>query len=510
MTDARRERRTLIRRHDRGWRGPLLVVPAVVSLVLLAGGLVANSPQAQAATKTTNVILTFDDGNANQMAALPILAKYGMHGTFYIISGTVGAPNYFTLANLQTIAAAGNEIAGHTVTHPDLTTVPADEAKRQICNGRVALANMGFQTTDFAYPYAAANASVESIVKQCGFDTARGLGDIASTQGCAGCGTVETNPPADPYYLKALDEDDTTWTLTEMENEVTAAEKTGGNLMFTFHNICATTTAGCDPVLSTDPARFDAFLSWVSQRKSLGTTVKTVHQAFGGLVKPLVTAPAATNTTVANPSLEASTSGDGFPDCYMPGGFGTNTPTWTRTTDAHSGTYAEQLTVTGYSNGDAKLLPTFDLGACTPTIKPGGVYTIGVWYKSTAITQFALYYRNASGFWQYWTSGPWLAAASTWTQGTFTTPAAPSDAAGMSFGMALIANGSVTTDDYSFAVAGAPASTGTTVRSGPIIAGPRLLPAIVGAAVNKGLGVHAKPSIPRVPGQHIAAPEFGD
>src|SRR5205807_1755149 len=108
------------------------------------------------------------------------------------------------------------------------------------------------------------------------------------------------------------------------------AEKTGGALMFPFHNMCTTTTAGCDPVLSTDPARFDAFLSWVNQRKSLGTTVKTVHQAFGGLVNPLVSAPASTNTTVGNSSLEASTSGDGFPDCFMPGGFGTNTPTWTR------------------------------------------------------------------------------------------------------------------------------------------------------------------------------------
>src|SRR5438874_11620174 len=71
MSDARRERWTLIRRYGRGWRSALLVVPAVASLVLLAGGLVANSaPHALAATRTTNVVLTFDDGNANQMAAL--------------------------------------------------------------------------------------------------------------------------------------------------------------------------------------------------------------------------------------------------------------------------------------------------------------------------------------------------------------------------------------------------------------------------------------------------------
>ena len=49
----------------------------------------------------------------------------------------------------------------------------------------------------------------------------------------------------------------------------------------------------------------------------------------------------------------------------MAGGYGTNTPTFRTTTSAakaHSGTRAERLTVSGYASGDAKLLPTLDLG----------------------------------------------------------------------------------------------------------------------------------------------------
>ncbi len=107
------------------------------------------------------------------------------------------------------------------------------------------------------------------------------------------------------------------------------------------------------------------------------------------------------------------------------------------------------LNITGYTSGDAKLLPTFDLGGCAPTVTPGTAYNLGTWYKSTGTTQFALYYRDSAGAWYYWTSSPWFAAASAWTQATWTTPPVPAGATGLSFGLALIANGSLTTDDYS-------------------------------------------------------------
>src|SRR5690242_16994626 len=61
-------------------------------------------------------------------------------------------------------------------------------------------------------------------------------------------------------------------------------------------------------------------------------------------------------------------------------------------------------------------------------------YNLSVWYESTGTTQFALYYRTTNGSWFYWTSSPWFATASTWTQATFTTPAVPAGANGMSFG----------------------------------------------------------------------------
>jgi peptidoglycan/xylan/chitin deacetylase (PgdA/CDA1 family) len=438
-------------------------VSLACALVGFASTLSVVTP-AQAATNTV-VSLTFDDGNANQMTALPILNKYGMKGTFYIITGVIGTPNYLTRANLSTLAASGNEIGAHSVNHPDLTGVPIDEAKRQICNSRADLTDWGFRVTSFAYPYASASTAVENATRDCGFNSARGLGDIASAHGCSGCDRAETLPPADPYWLKAVDQIDTTWTLQQMKNVVTAAEGRGGGLVpFTFHNICD----GCDS-LAISPTVLDSFLSWLKARGALGTTVKTIDQAIGGTVKPVVRIPPPTNTGLTNTSLEQSTSGTGFPDCWMAGGWGSNNPVWSRTTDAHSGSFGQRLDISGYVNGDAKLMPQMDLGSCSPSVTPGRTYNLGTWYKATGITQYALYYRNATGAWAYWTSSPWFAAASTWTQATWTTPPVPAGASGMSFGLALITNGSLTTDDYTFAgsAGGSPAAMAPATRSRP-------------------------------------------
>jgi peptidoglycan/xylan/chitin deacetylase (PgdA/CDA1 family) len=483
-----------------------LVLPLVASEV--AGAAIVKI------TKPVQISLTFDDGNADQMDALPVLQSHHMTGTFYIISGSIGAPNYLTQANLATIAGQGNEIGGHTVSHPDLTSVPQDEAMRQICNGRATLAGWGYQVTDFAYPYADLNAATEADVKACGFNSARGLGDIQSSHGCTGCATTESVPPKDPYDLAAVDEFDSTWSLAQMEQVVTTAESKGGWLIFTFHHF-GTCGAACDPEITL--ANFDSLLTFIQGQATKGVSVKTVHQVIGGTVKPIVTEPPSTNTTLPNPSLEASTTGDGFPDCFMPAGYGTNTATWSRTTDAHTGTYSQTVSVTGYSDGDAELLPTFDLGSCTPVVQPGNAYTLSIWYKSTAITQFSMYTRTSGGFWSYWTSGPWLAPASAWTQATFTTPAVPAGAVGISFGLALIANGSLTTDDYAISGPGVTSSATTTpsVRTGTplLLNGKASVTAPAGNTVTpaKPWSRHAKPTVPRTaPGKVIAAPALSD
>jgi peptidoglycan/xylan/chitin deacetylase (PgdA/CDA1 family) len=397
--------------------------------------------------------LTFDDSNADQLAAAQTMQAAGLTGTFYTITGSIGAPNYLTLADLQQFASYGDEIAGHTVNHPDLTLVPNDEALRQICDARATLTNWGFPQTDFAYPFSSVNAAVEADVKQCGYNSARGLGDIRTQVGCTNCPYVETMPPTDAYDLKAPDEVDATWTLQNLENTVTSAETHGGGwVILTFHHICD----GCDPLgLSVTPALFASFTSWLQQHTAATptTTVKTVSQVIGGAVQPLATGPAvpAVAGALTNSSLETPTTDATGISCWTPYQWGTNTATFTPVTPGHAGSVADQIVMSGYTDGAAGLYPTFDTGGCTPSATAGHTYHVTAWYESTTVTQFVAYYRDANGGFDYWTSSPYFAAASGWTEVAWTTPALPDSATGISFGLSIFSNGTLTVDDFGYA-----------------------------------------------------------
>jgi hypothetical protein len=176
-----------------------------------------------------------------------------------------------------------------------------------------------------------------------------------------------------------------------------------------------------------------------------------VNEVIGGTAKPVVAGPAvppqaSVGNLMKNPGLETLASG--MPQCWNAGGYGTNTPACSVVGPGHSGAVAEQLVVSGYVDGDSKLLPALDLGGCSPSATAGHTYALGAWYKSTTSTQFTLYYRIGLGSWKYWTSSPWFAAATTYQKASWTTPALPAGADGISFGLNLFSNGILTTDDY--------------------------------------------------------------
>ena len=273
-----------VRHRRRKWARTAVTAMGIVALAI--SGLTALAFPAQAAAPTV-VSLTFDDGNADQLTAAQIMNNVGLDGTFYITSGVINSPNYLTVANLQGLAANGHEIAGHTVTHPDLVTLPSDEATRQVCNDRVNLTNWGFAVTSFAYPFASSNAATEGIVRNCGYNSARGLGDIKTRFSCAGCPLAESIPPGNAYNTAAPDQVDNTWTLADLQRSVTQAESVGGWIQLTFHHIAA---SSADP-LNVTPTVFQQFAAWLKARPAT-TTVKTVNQVIGGTLKPAVSGPA--------------------------------------------------------------------------------------------------------------------------------------------------------------------------------------------------------------------------
>ena len=175
-------------------------------------------------------------------------------------------------------------------------------------------------------------------------------------------------------------------------------------------------------------------------------------------------------TSIQNPSLEQSTGG--IPTCFARSGWGNNTPTWTITTDAHTGSAAQSLTVANYVSGDRKLMMS-ETATCAPAVIPGKAYTLGAWYKSTSAKNTLTVFRHTATGWTYWTDLTAKPAANTWTQISAQTPAVPAGTDQITFGIALASNGTLITDDYTFAEVGSvqPPPSGELTTNGTLEAG---------------------------------------
>jgi peptidoglycan/xylan/chitin deacetylase (PgdA/CDA1 family) len=399
-----------------------------------------SSATAQPPPPRTVVTFTLDDGSVSQTAGARILGKHGMRGTFYVVSGSIDMPGYLGLEDLRALAAAGHEIGGHTVNHPDLVNVAPDEARREICQDRANLIGLGFQPTSFAYPFGSFNREAQQAAQDCGYNSARVTGSLRTGRSCVNCTPVESMPPLNPLVVRGTEMVKPDWTLAELQQIVLQAEASGGGWVpLVLHQTCDF----CGP-LSISPALLDEFASWLAKRAANGTVVRTVAQVIGGGFRPLVPPPApARRAELVNASLE-----EPGPRGWVPSSWGRNTPLWTMVEDAHSGKWAQRLDMTNYTDGDAKLMQRLDMGEVAPAAQEDNTYTLSAWYKSTTRTQLAVYRRDQSGVWRYWTTSPWFGAAPNWAAATWTTPATPAGTTGLSFGLTLTGPGSLTTDDY--------------------------------------------------------------
>ena len=80
------------------------------------------------------VLLTFDDGYEDNYTELfPLLQKYNVKATIFIITGYVNQPKYLTDAQILEMVNSGLvSIQSHTFSHPDLDTLNYEEQRTQL------------------------------------------------------------------------------------------------------------------------------------------------------------------------------------------------------------------------------------------------------------------------------------------------------------------------------------------------------------------------------------------
>jgi peptidoglycan/xylan/chitin deacetylase (PgdA/CDA1 family) len=197
------------------------------------------------------VSFSFDDGYSSAVTqAAPTLAKYGMTGTSYVISGCVGmtkAPNtchadedktYMTWAQIQSLQNTyGWEIGSHTVDHyclasnasidPDdcqANTMTTAQVDAELANSKAALTANGLNVTDMSTPYGDYNQAVLKEISKY-YASQRGFAD-----------TGYNAAPYNQYILRDQYADGPV-SLATMEGYVNQAVASNQWLIFTFHDI---------------------------------------------------------------------------------------------------------------------------------------------------------------------------------------------------------------------------------------------------------------------------------
>jgi peptidoglycan/xylan/chitin deacetylase (PgdA/CDA1 family) len=130
------------------------------------------------------VVITFDDGYANNMAAAELLRAKGMTASWYVSSQFIGGHNAWanqtdprlpmlSRGDLNTLAEWGMEIGAHSRSHCDLPRQSADRVVDEVRGSKQDLEDiLGRPVESFAYPFGRHNDEIVAATRAAGYRTA--------------------------------------------------------------------------------------------------------------------------------------------------------------------------------------------------------------------------------------------------------------------------------------------------------------------------------------------------
>jgi peptidoglycan/xylan/chitin deacetylase (PgdA/CDA1 family) len=120
------------------------------------------------------VLLSFDDTDLPQYTvARPEMEKYGFKGMFFIMTVSLGRPNYMSREQVKALSDAGNYIGSHTWDHKNVKKYAAGDWATEVEKPtKVLEAITGKPIKYFAYPFGLWNEPAIPQLKQRGFTAA--------------------------------------------------------------------------------------------------------------------------------------------------------------------------------------------------------------------------------------------------------------------------------------------------------------------------------------------------
>ncbi|QJX48494.1 polysaccharide deacetylase family protein [Hymenobacter taeanensis] len=120
------------------------------------------------------IMLTFDDTDLDQFTvARPTLDKYGYKAVYFVMTVSLGRPNYMTKAQVKQLSDEGNVIGSHTWDHHNVKKYQGQDWVTQIEKPTKQLEEItGKKINYFAYPFGLWNPEAFPELKKRGMDAA--------------------------------------------------------------------------------------------------------------------------------------------------------------------------------------------------------------------------------------------------------------------------------------------------------------------------------------------------
>lgn len=143
----------------------------------LVDQLVSGTFESSSAGKFT-VLVTFDDGFADFLDALPVMLDRKIASTLFVTSGfvdgTVPKPEepMLSWSDIPDIHAAGVEIGAHSHTHPQMDTLLAGRAWEELIRPKAMLEDaINAKVRSFAYPHGYNSRRVRYQTRMAGYES---------------------------------------------------------------------------------------------------------------------------------------------------------------------------------------------------------------------------------------------------------------------------------------------------------------------------------------------------
>lgn len=116
--------------------------------------------------------ITFDDGFYNNYKyAYPVLKKYNIPATIFVVIDNIGKPGWLGWKEIKEMSDSGLiTIGSHTKSHPWLPDISENKAREEIADSKKILEEkLGRKADFFCYPVGAFDKKTQGIVKDSGY-----------------------------------------------------------------------------------------------------------------------------------------------------------------------------------------------------------------------------------------------------------------------------------------------------------------------------------------------------